>query len=89
MFRPPPEPVANPNNDWADLYAKWFEDRSPEYREWERMQARALALEEALRDAEPFVEMAHSLSREGDGRKHVFRLLKRIRAALTQTKGET
>ncbi|MEL7396995.1 MAG: hypothetical protein AAFN44_11530 [Pseudomonadota bacterium] len=33
MFRPPPEPMANPNNDWADKYAEWYENgRAPEYR---------------------------------------------------------
>lgn len=33
MYRPPPEPVACPNDEWADRYARWYEDeRGPEYR---------------------------------------------------------
>ncbi|MEO1564136.1 MAG: hypothetical protein AAFR98_11930 [Pseudomonadota bacterium] len=32
MYRSPPEPMSNPNNDWADKYAAWYDDRAPEYR---------------------------------------------------------
>lgn len=32
-FRPPPEPVANPDKDWSEAYAEWYENgRAPEYR---------------------------------------------------------
>lgn len=31
-YRPPPQPVAHPSEEWADAYAKWYHQRAPEYR---------------------------------------------------------